>query len=750
MGHMMNALFLSLMMLIQPGCHAAGDIVLVEKGKARHKIVLPVEATPAETRAADILRNYVQKMSGTAMAVVRENVYQEGAPAIFIGGTDHAEKMGEGKIAGEGFYIATDEQHLYIRGGSGKGVVYGVYTLLDQYFGCRKPAPGPASVPRKATITVRPRLMDRQEPQFVYRETYYPAPLEPEYQEWHKLHSFEDLWGLWGHSYFKLVPPREYFAAHPEYYAMVNGKRRATQLCLSNEDVLRIAAGYFRKAIADNPDALYWSISPEDGAGYCTCDRCALADKEEGSHAGSLIRFVNRIAAQFPNQQFTTLAYTYTIQPPARTKPAANVIIMLSSIDAYRHQPLSTEPSAAGFRKALQDWKRVTGNIFIWDYTTQFTNYLAPFPDYFLLQQNLRYFADNGVKGVFSQGSGGAYADMAELNAYLQAQALWQPRQTADTAFTRFMNGYYGKAAQPLTQYVRALSANLTAAKVPLDIYGSPVNHRHDFLSPAAIEQYSALLDEAEKAAGNNALLANRVLNARLPLEYTVLQQARLYGTDKHGYLVPSGSGFAPAPQWAARVKRFVQQAKKAGVTELSEGGIGPDAYLQEWERLLARPWQPSLAFGKKVTLLHPFTPEYTAKKEATLTDGITGSADFSLNWLFVYGNDLAAAIDLGAAQPLRQVQLNFLQDARHNIFLPTHIIVETSADGQAFQPAAQQAVGAVAEDDFTARVEPFRLALQPVTARYIRVTAKCLPQMPAWRGNDKKPAVCCDEIVVQ
>lgn len=746
----MHALFLAMMMWVRPGCGTAGDIVLVENGQARHTIVLPADASPAETRAATVLQQYVQKISGAQPALSRENAWKQQRPAIFIGHTSASEKFEGEKIAGEGFFIATDDQHLYIRGGSGKGVIYGVYTLLETYFGCRKFSAGPAYVPHKPTLTVRPQRMDRQEPRFVYRETYYPAPLDPEYQEWHKLHSFEDLWGVWGHSYFKMVPPKTYFEAHPEYFAFVNGKRRATQLCLSNADVERIATEYLRKAMADNPDALYWSISPEDGTGYCTCDQCAQADKEEGSHAGSLIRFVNRIAAQFPDKQFTTLAYTYTLQPPAQTRPAANVFIMLSSIDAYRHQPLEKEPSAAGFRKALQDWRKVTGNIFVWDYTTQFTHYLAPFPDYFLLQQNLQFFAGNGVKGVFSQGSGHTYADMAELNAYLQAKALWQPQQATDTAFGQFMRGYYGKAGQPLAQYLEALAAHLRTANVPLDIYGNPVNNRHDFLSPAAIEQYSRLLDEAEKAVEGNAQFSERVYNARLPLEYTVLQQARLYGTDKHGYLVPSGNGYAPAPQWAGRVERFVRQANRAGVKELSEGGLAPDAYLQEWQTLLARPWTPSLAFGKKVTLLHPFTPEYTAKKEATLTDGLTGGADFALNWLFVYGNDLVATIDLGGRKDIRKVKINFLQDARHNIFLPTHLLVETSADGQAWQTMSRQAIPPAEEEDFSARVAPFQPDVQPTSARFLRVTAKCLTDMPDWRGNNKKPAICADEIVVQ
>ncbi|MBO9152392.1 DUF4838 domain-containing protein [Chitinophaga sp. GCM10012297] len=746
---MMNTFFFTLMLFLQPGCHAAKDIVLVENGKARHKIVLPADATPAEKRAAMILKTYLGKISGATPAQISENAYNEGDAAIFIGNTGHVETFGADKLKGEGFLIATDDQHLYIRGGSGKGLVYGVYTLLEQYFGCRKYAAGPAFVPSKKTINIKPQLLDRQEPQFVYRETYYPAPLDAEYQEWHKLHSFEDLWGLWGHSYFKLVPPKEYFSAHPEYFALVNGKRQATQLCLSNEQVFKIVSDYFRKAVANNPDALYWSISPEDGTGYCTCDQCALTDKEEGSHSGSLIRFVNRVAAQFPAQQFTTLAYTYTLQPSARTKPASNVVIMLSSIDAYRNQPLADAPSAAVFRKALADWKHISNNIFVWDYTTQFTNYLAPFPDYFLLQKNLQYFADNGVTGVFSQGSGGTYSDMSELNAYLQANALWQPKISTDNVFSDFMNGYYGPAAPFITKYLEALARNLQTSKAPLDIYGSPVNDRNNYLVPAFIDEYSTLLDQAEKAAGDDAKLLEKVYRARLPLEYAALQQSRLYGTAKYGYLVPSGNGFAPNPKWAERVKRFTQQIKQAGVTELSEGGVSPEAYQQEWEELLARPWKSSLAFRKKVTLQYPFTPEYTAKKEATLTDGLVGGKDFSLNWLFIYGNDLVATIDLERAQKLSHIQLNFLQDARHNIFLPTAISVEVSADGRSFRQVTQQAVKAVTEEDFSARVETFKLAVNAPDARFVRITAKCLPKMPLWRGNDKKPAICCDEVFV-
>ncbi len=208
---------------------------------------------------------------------------------------------------------------------------------------------------------------------------------------------------------------------------------------------------------------------------------------------------------------------------------------------------------------------------------------------------------------------------MMELNTYLQAKALWQPRKPIDKTFSEFMSGYYGKASVPLTKYINLLVANLKSSKASLDVYGSPVNHRNDFLSPEAIEQYSTLFDQAERSAEGDPELTNRINNARLPLEYTVLQQAQVNGADKHGYLKPSAKGFTTLPNWNGRINRFTAQAKKAGVKEISEGGVSPDNYKKEWDDLLSKPFQTSLAFRKKVTLRYPFSPEFTAKKKQHL-----------------------------------------------------------------------------------------------------------------------------------
>lgn len=746
MCRIMNSLLLMITTLLYSACQTApagDDFFLVQQGRSAYVIVTPADATKAETKAATIFQDYVQRISGVKLVILPEGQYKD-QPAVFIGNTTHT--MGPDRIKDDGFFSGSKNKQLYIRGGSGQGVIYGVYHVLQTYMGCRKDDKGPAAVPTLKDIRIGGALSVLREPAFIYRESYYPASTDPEYLAWHGLHRFEDLWGLWGHSFFKLLPPADYFKAHPEYYSLVNGKRQPLQLCLSNENVYALTVAWFKKAIAGNPDAMYWSVSPQDGGGACTCDLCRKADAEEGGPQGSLIRFVNRVAAQFPGQRFTTLAYGYTAKAPLKTKPAGNVYIMLSTIDAFRQEPLSQAPSAAAFRKNLGDWEATTGNLFIWDYTTQFTNYLAPFPDYQQLQPNLQYFARHHVKGVFSQGSGETYGDMAAYNSYVQAALLWQPDADIKMVNDGFLKGYYGPAAPFVGQYMDALSAAVKSTRSTLDIYGNPIYNIRDYLSPVLIDQYSTLLDKAEAAAGNNNTFLQRVYETRLFLEYVVLQQSRFYGNEKYGYLQPDGS---VNPKWPVRVKRFTDQCKAVGVQELSEGGLSPDAYAQEWQELFSREWINSLALHAPVTLVNAYTPEYSPKKEATLTDGLTGGNDFSYNWLFTYGKDMVATIDMGSSKAIRQVQLNFLQDARHYIFNPARVLIETSADGTTFKSAGVKEIPAP-EEDYAIHINHYTFPVAG-TARYIRVSAQCPATLPEWRlVEGKKPALCCDEVSVQ
>ena len=71
------------------------------------------------------------------------------------------------------------------------------------------------------------------------------------------------------------------------------------------------------------------------------------------------------------------------------------------------------------------------GNIRIWDYTTQFTNFLAPFPNIRTLQPNIKFFRDNHAKWIFEQHSSNP-SELFALRSYLTAKLLWNPDNDAN------------------------------------------------------------------------------------------------------------------------------------------------------------------------------------------------------------------------------------------------------------------------------------------------------------------------------
>lgn len=717
-------IFLIVIMMMQVKSDAQ-QLVLADRGKPVASIV-----PGKDTAIAGILQDYIQRSTGAKLPV-RQTALESSI---------RLER--DTSLAPDAYTIAVKENGLIITGGNGKGLLYAVYTFLEHVIGARKWDEGPAVVPHVIRLSVPATMYIAERPAFRYREVYLPASKDEEYLNWHKLQRFEEVWGLWGHSFFKLVPPAVYFREHPEYYSLINGVRRAEQLCLSNEDVLQIAIAHLEKAIKENPAATYWSISANDGAEHCECDQCKAVDQAEGGPQGSLIRFVNAIAARFPGKQFTTLAYLHTARPTLHIRPLQNVHIMLSSIDAYRHQPLKETTS---FRNNLEGWRAKTKNILVWDYITQFTNYLAPFPDIHTLQPNMQYFRDYDVEGVFSQGSGYTYSDMAALKSYVTAKLLWNPSLQADQLIREFLAGYYGKAAPFIQQYLQLQLEALKQSKAKLDIYGNPVNEHDTYLSPYWMDRYSNLMDAAEVAVEGNALLEQRVRTIRLSQEYTYLQQARFYGKRPHGIFDAEGkmrSGLS------AKISRFTKDAVAAGVTGLSEGGMNIPAYQNEWKQIIAAGARQNLAQPSAITLQYPHVPEYPANGPATLTDGVPGYSDFSYNWLLFYGQPMIAIINLGALKDVQKISMRFLEDPRHWIFRPAQVSIEVSDNGTDYMKISEK-TDTIGEEDYNVSYIPFAGTVNK-KIQYIRVTAVPFAALPTWRySTRKKVMIACDEIWV-
>lgn len=731
----------------------ANQMYLVINGRPNAEIIRPSNPTAVEQKAALVLQDYIRRITNTSLPIVdkpsgdKRHLILIGSEAVRQITPDHTER----DLPAESYAIAADSKNLYILGGAGKGLLYGVYELIEKQFGARKYDQGPAQVTTSTSLGIPSHLSMTFAPPIIYRESFYPPSTDSEYLDWHHLHRFEDLWGIWGHSFFKIIPPEEYFESNPEFFALVNGKRQASQLCLSNEQVKAKTIAYFKAAIADNPDAIYWSISQMDGAGYCTCDHCRKADFEEGGPQGSIIRFVNAIATNFPRQKFTTLAYGYSAEAPLLTIPRDNVYIMLSSIDATRHQPLSTDPNAASFRKQLSAWHSKTDHLFVWDYSTQFTAYLTPFPMYDHYKSNIDYLQEHGVKGLFIQGSGYTLGDMSTFASYMQAKSMWDTSLSDESISDDFLTGYYGAAAKEIKKYIQQLLAARDQTKASLDIYANPISYRTSYLHPDKIKQYKKTLDNAKQVAHDNQQIIERINLLELGLEYAVLEQSKAFGKQQNGYLVQTQSGhWEVNPGYKNRIRNFIEQAESNGVTELSETNGSLQEYENNWLTRLNTPILNSIIEGILPKFSSPYIQDYPANGPGTLTDGIIGDLDYSYNWLLFQGNSLTIDIDMEKDIPLDMLRMSFLHDPKHYIFSPDQILVQGSRDGINYKSIGEYKLKP--QVDYTKLHLPALISFPGTdAARYLRVIVNFPSILPDWfeGSRHRKPLIAIDELIV-
>ncbi|MBN1387993.1 MAG: DUF4838 domain-containing protein [Bacteroidales bacterium] len=726
-------------------------IKIVSDSVSDYQILIPAQADSVLTHAATELQEYLEKISGVKIPVLTAEKREEEMHKIFIGDYPESESYNPHMI----FYRVNGDD-LIIGGGSPKSVLYSVYTFLENELGCKWLSPYVEIMPESDEITVSSKLNYEYTPDIetrtVHSELFYEN------------HAFADKLKVTYeafpgyvpearvHTFHRFMPGSSFFDSHPEYYALRDGKRLTTQLCLSNPDVLRIVtdsvAAYFER----HPEADIISVSQDDNTLHCQCEECMAINKEEGSASGSMIRFVNKVAEKFPGKIISTLAYQYT-RKPCKTKPADNVLVTLCSIECDRSKPI--EEGCTDFAEDLKGWKLLTDNIRIWDYTTQFTNFLAPFPNIHTLGPNIRFFRDNNAKWIFEQHSHNP-SELFELRSYLTAKLLWNPESETDKLIHEFTEAYYEKAGKYIKEYIDIIHAEIQ--KVPdffLFLYGDPSQGFDSFLSPEMLRKYDELFNKAEQLVTVSPDVLKRVKTARLSTHYAALEASRKGMTDK--YNLPSA---------ASRLGEFENVCNEAGITMMNEMGYTVDEYIDSYNKTIKRSEITNIAAGKKIIAITA-PKKYAGEDPQVLTDGAYGGSSFYSNWLGFEGNDMEVIIDLGEKQTIDTVQTAFLQVSNHIVFFPEFVEVSFPEDWDNGNNRMLTGGGAQVGRPHgnglrinTCRplnpaskvndIEYFNFSFEQVETRYVKIYARNMKNAPEWHNSSGLPAwIFCDEIVI-
>ncbi|MGN1215866.1 MAG: DUF4838 domain-containing protein [Candidatus Cryptobacteroides sp.] len=569
----------------------ASDAVLYRNGRTDYRIILSRQALPAELTAVRELATYLEKIAGTAPLAYYDTDVQPGKHEIIVGKTNREDAfpLDRTPLGEEGLMVRWKGSSVFITGpraNYGRGTLYAAYEFLRQV-GCEFYAKDTEVIPHDPDLRVTKKDIVQVSP-FEHRDIYWSCVFGEEISAKLRLNAClttekRNLRPEYGgmrtytankfvHTFDKIIPPEVYFESHPEYFSEINGERTCrhlySQICMTNPDVLRLTVEKVKEWIREDPESRIISVSQNDSFvidSYCDCEKCHAINEEEGSPAGSLLRFTNAVAdairEEFPDVAVDMLAYQYSTIPPRITKPRDNVIVRYCTGACYPH-PIDECQVNAGPKSYIEKWNQICNRLYIWDYTTNFAQYLCPIANFASLQPNLQFFRDHGVKGVFEQGmyQEGESGEFGDLRAYVLARLMWNPDEDMESLVTGFMDAFYGDAAAHVREFLDLLQKRVLESGVHFGPAFDCGDRLKGLFSPEDLEHLDEVWEKAVSACmpGSKELL--HVQRSQICYRfYKQCCKVREFAVD------PEAEG-----------RRFAADCHRLGIVRLNEGANIP------------------------------------------------------------------------------------------------------------------------------------------------------------------------------
>jgi hypothetical protein len=563
---------------LKPTGQPGPELVLVADGLPTYTIDLGENPSPQAKTAAEELKRWVKEMTGAA-----------GPISTALGRTSIRIRT-DRRLSDEEYRIAVDEKkNLVLTGGPGRGVLNAVYALLEEDIGCRWYTREDTRLPHSPTLRLAP-VPRTYAPPLKLRDPFYWCAHDADWSLHNRTNApnapvpesaggHVDYGGLFVHTAASLLPPDQYFNDHPEYFA-VNpaGKRYPAQLCATNPEVARIVTDKVLTTLEKNPHTEIVSVSKNDNAGdqICHCPNCTkLRQAEGGSDMAVQLVLVNKVAEaveqRYPNVLVDTIAYLETSGVPKTIRPRKNVAVRLCNamLGAWVHP--FTPAEKCDVVQLTREWSQVHNRLSVWDYTINFSHYLAPMPNLNVMAADVRFWIQNKAFGVMLQGGYQGPAERDELKSWVTAKLMWDPRLNEHDLVEDFIVGHYGPAAPAILEYERLLAD--TATKHATDLASPPAGIRYPmdapFLSKDFLDRATQIFVAAEQAAGADVATLRKVERAELPILYVkAVRGPEFVGKD-----------------YKAVLDRFERIARREKVQYLEEGGADFEAKLAAWRK---------------------------------------------------------------------------------------------------------------------------------------------------------------------
>jgi hypothetical protein len=608
----------ALFLLVGLSALPAPAATLVQDGKPTAIILLPASPDDAEKLAAAELIEHVEKMSGAKLATKNIDVKElataqqeakiSGQVTICLGRLALArlQKLITDKSDSPGTFVLLADKDQVLIAGIDNGTAIGVCELLEQQ-GVRWFMPGDLGtvIPEKKTITVADQ-QTVQSPSFPSRWFQMPN------KEWQVRvrcggPTFPGAHGLPGLPKFKDAP---------ELYALLKGQRSQRQVCLSNPKVLELVVAEVKKRRAKGLGPTI-GMGPNDGGGFCQCDKCRELDggdfdpfSSEASVTDRYVWFFNqvleKVSPNYPDTKLAFYIYHSYMRPPVRWKPDRRITGALAPIALDRVHGFSNPvaPEKSYTKWLYQEWGKLIPDLYDRGYWSNLSDPGVPFIIVHRLRDEIPACHEFGLKG-WRVETFPNYASQLPSN-YVAARLMWDHEADVDAILKDFAEKFFGPAAEPMGKYVNLMDAALRDSPY---CTGSAWDMPLHYSAKHCAEARGLLNDAAKRAAGKGVYEQRVQLITQtfdLLQAFIAMLEARNIGDFAGGQkqlercdeVANKLMAYKPVPMLSAGrfstyvnyMRRFFRPATEQGYKRVTGGNDLAAAAADEWEFLIDPP----------------------------------------------------------------------------------------------------------------------------------------------------------------
>jgi len=519
------------------------------------RVVIADDASGVQRAAAAELAHYAGRVAGQAIEVVTLGKLAADAPGLtFFVGDGAAERV-LGKSPkpwkSEEWMLRTVSKGLVLAGddgagdpwsiGTASGSMLAVYTLLEDHLGVRWFWPGAFGehVPVNADATL-PALDERRQPAFEirsvqlgYSSIYHTKTFSEEARKWARRARLG--WvksAVFGHSWDAAFDLRkgDTFREHPEWFALVNGKRKPPQMCTTNPEVIARMVDY---VLAGKQDIM--NISPSDGGGFCECERCQALDvpgvlaydKKHVQLSDRIFTYANEVARRVreknPAKGCGMFAYTYYNRPPVKIQKLEPNLYLSFVFQSAAHRD---SENLREWRESVSGWQKLGVKMVVREGWGNHYYHDMPFIHDRQIIANLAEASRLGFVAAYGEGSK-SFATMAP-NFWALTHMMWDPRRDPTNLMHDFYESAFGPVAKEMEAYFEtynhALDTNWSKRDRIVDTtgiaYANVIAAWGKLIPPEAVEAAEQHLKAAEAKAPAGEY-ADRVKFHRFGQDYT-------------------------------------------------------------------------------------------------------------------------------------------------------------------------------------------------------------------------------------